>query len=150
MTRSGGEFDLSRFRLRFLQGSRTPPSKGPAANYELSYSGILTWAHKGYLMWKDEGLAAPQAVRDATQAYRSDMDVLGAFINECCIVGEAYNVRSGSLYETYKSWCEENGERPLTQKSLGMKLEERGFAKAKVRGNWERKGIGLKSQRALG
>ncbi len=131
------------FQAQIPPGEQDPTLKGPSGKLRAEHSGILTWAHKGYLMWKDEGLAAPQAVRDATQAYRSDMDVLGAFINECCIVGEAYNVRSGSLYETYKSWCEENGERPLTQKSLGMKLEERGFAKAKVRGNWERKGIGL-------
>lgn len=41
-------------------------------------SGILNWAIEGALLWQQEGLKPPQAVTEATQAYREEMDVLAA------------------------------------------------------------------------
>jgi len=89
-------------------------------------AGILAWAVEGCLEWRREGLQAPEAVRQATGAYRAEMDVLGAFLRECCELGTEYNVAAKDLYGAYKFWCEDNGERPETQRRFGSRLTERG------------------------
>ena len=35
------------------------------------------------------------------------------------------------MYASYKSWCEQAGERPNSQKKLGMLLDEKGFQREK-------------------
>ncbi len=97
--------------------------------------GILRWAVQGCLDWQRDGLVVPEAVRVATAGYRSEMDVVGAFIDECCVVGPNYKVSAAALYDAYKDWCDENGEHPLKKKRLGMQLTERGFEGKKGAGN---------------
>jgi len=89
-------------------------------------AGILAWAVEGCLEWRREGLQAPEEVREATGAYRAEMDVLGAFLRECCELGSEYNVAAKDLYGAYRFWCEDNGERPETQRRFGSRLTERG------------------------
>ena len=46
-------------------------------------SGILNWLLAGYVMWKKEGLSMePEAVREANEEYRMDMDSVGTFVKE--------------------------------------------------------------------
>jgi putative DNA primase/helicase len=89
-------------------------------------SGILAWAVEGCLEWRREGLQEPEEVRRATAGYRSEMDVLGAFLRDCCELGAEHNIAVKDLYGAYKFWCEENGERPETQRRFGSRLTERG------------------------
>jgi putative DNA primase/helicase len=89
--------------------------------------GILAWAVEGCLEWQREGLQAPEEVRRATGEYRAEMDVLGAFLKECCKQGPDENEAAGDLYETYKLWCQDGGERAETQRRFGTQLKERGF-----------------------
>ena len=46
-------------------------------------SGILSWFIQGYAIWRKEGLQEPDAIRDANEEYRMDMDSVGTFINDC-------------------------------------------------------------------
>ena len=46
--------------------------------------GILAWLVEGCLQWQRRGLDAPEAVLKATSAYRSEMDMIGAFLADCC------------------------------------------------------------------
>jgi putative DNA primase/helicase len=87
--------------------------------------GILAWVVRGCLEWRREGLKAPDDVRRATAAYRTEMDVLGAFLQECCIADPESNVAAKDLYAAYKLWCDENGERAETQRRFGARLTER-------------------------
>ena len=87
--------------------------------------GILAWIVRGCLEWRREGLKAPDDVRHATAAYRTEMDVLGAFLQECCIVDPGSDVAAKDLYAAYKLWCDENGERAETQRRFGARLTER-------------------------
>jgi putative DNA primase/helicase len=103
--------------------------------------GILNWAMAGCLQWRFGGLEPPKEVDDATQDYRAEMDVLGDFIAERCILDPGADATAAELYKSYTSWAEENGEkRPLTQRAFGMSLTERGFERGKGTGN---KGIRL-------
>ena len=99
--------------------------------------GILAWAVEGCLAWQQglrDGLGAPDAVRQATEAYRSSMDVLAAWLDDCCVVDKRVRGPAGALYESYKGWCETNGERHLPQRTFGQRLAERGFESVKGTG----------------
>lgn len=105
--------------------------------------GILRWAVEGCILWQQEGLGMPDEVRAATQAYRQEMDVLAQFLAECCVLEPNAKVFAKHLYPAYVKWCEENGERPLTQTAFGTRMAERGFEKVRWGPGWVYRGVGL-------
>ncbi|MBU4487930.1 MAG: DNA primase, partial [Candidatus Omnitrophica bacterium] len=111
--------------------------------------GILQWMIKGCLEWQSEGLGEPREVEDATKAYKTDMDILGEFLDDCCVIDQTVEVTNKALKEAYKNWCQKNGEKELRSKVLSSKLIEKGFKRkenmqvALSRGRgWE--GLGIK------
>jgi putative DNA primase/helicase len=124
--------------------------------------GVLAWIVRGCLAWQREGLQAPEEVRQATQAYRAEMDVLAAFLADCCVRDEYEEAFAGELWGAWKRWCEETGEQAGTQKRFGGRLAERGFLNHRdsrtgrkvwsglsLRPNWEsRAGISLNHSNA--
>lgn len=105
--------------------------------------GILAWAVRGCLAWQERGLGMPDEVKQATEAYREEMDLLADFLAECCITGTDKRASAKQLYEAYCSWCGRNGEHILTQKAFGMRLSERGLERKKTGGVYWWRGIGL-------
>lgn len=89
--------------------------------------GILNWAIQGCLSWQEHGMGMPVSVKQATEQYRSDMDVLATFIEDCCTVWSGGTITSTLMYVAYSGWCTEMGERPASQRGLGLRLKERGF-----------------------
>ena len=89
--------------------------------------GILARAVAGAVEWYRDGLNPPAAVRQATNSYRGEMDTLGDFLAECTTEGEAEHVTKGALFAAYQKWCEDSGERPLSQRQLARRLTERGL-----------------------
>ena len=109
-------------------------------------SGIFNWLLKGYDMWKKEGLLEPEAVRNANEEYRFDMDSISNFINETMIIDatEKCRLTTRELYETYCYWCNKNNERVLSQKGLAMKLQEKGFKRLASNGTRYWLGMGVR------
>lgn len=109
------------------------------------WNGILRWGVEGCMSWQRDGLGMPDAVRAATGAYRSESDVLGAFLADCCTLIPEARAASKDLYRCYSEWCSQGGERPLSQTAFGLRLQERGHRKcrigAKNRRGWA--GVGL-------
>ena len=64
---------------------------------------------------------------DATQAYREEMDVLAAWIADCCVINKLAEAKAADLYASYTGWCEAQGEKPESQRSFGLRLTERGL-----------------------
>ncbi len=95
-------------------------------------SGILAWMVQGCLEWQRIGLQPPDEVKAATNDYRNEMDDIGTFLEECCILVPSVKVAKADLYDAYKKWCEENGETPLTQKKFGGRLTERGVSEGRT------------------
>ncbi len=110
--------------------------------------GILAWAVRGCLNWQRDGLGEPREVREATAGYRAEMDVLGEFIEERCVVNPRARVSAKDLYAAYQQWCSDTGEKPLSQKALGQRLDKRGLDTARVgkSGSRYRIGIGLRGE----
>ena len=129
-----------------VQIPKNEQDKELPAKLNAELPGILNWAIEGCLWWQDNGLNPPQAVEEATQKYRDEMDILGGFIAELCILAPGVSGTAAELYKAYTAWADENGEkRPLTQRAFGMSLTERGFERGKGAANkgiW--RGIGLR------
>jgi len=111
-------------------------------------SGILNWVIEGCLAWQTEGLGIPNEVREATSDYREEMDLLGSFMSERCILNPGHETPASELYAHYKAWCQANDEEPVTSNLFGRLLTERGLSKRKETTGAKRviyKGIGLNS-----
>ena len=87
--------------------------------------GILTWAVRGCLAWRQGGLQAPAAVLDATREYQQDSDTLARFIAAKCVVSPHVRVRAGELFAAYERWCdaERIGEDRLSLRAFGERLK---------------------------
>jgi len=107
------------------------------------FEGILAWAVQGCLDWQRLGLGEPFEVKEAIKSYREEMDTLGAFIADRCIVNPDALIKVARLHELYSSWCSENKEIALSQRRLGVKLVERGYRRKRgSMGVWLWVGIG--------
>jgi putative DNA primase/helicase len=117
-------------RLRLIPfGQTLPPAeqdKQLPQKLTAELSGILRWAVEGCLLWQREGLQAPEEVRKATGQYRSEMDVIGAFLQDECEIAPAHKESFTILYKRYEEWCEEGGERAETRRKFNARLKERG------------------------
>ena len=90
--------------------------------------GILAWMVKGCLDWqKHKALLEPEEVSTETAVYRSEMDILADFLDDCCIVERTAKVAHGDLYQAYEEWCCRNDEEPIAKKMLTIELQSRNF-----------------------
>lgn len=106
--------------------------------------GILTWSVLGCLMWQREGLNPPPEVKAATDTYRAEMDIISAWMDECLVKVPAANTPAAKLYASYKAWCDDNGEQPVSQRRLGQSLTARGFTRQRgTAGAHLYKGLGI-------
>jgi len=137
-------------RIRLIPFTVTIPDdeqdKQLPAKLRAELPGILRWAVQGCLDWQREGLGTPQEVSAATKAYRDSMDVLGAFIDECCAVKDYAKIKASALYAAYEQWCKDNAEQPLVQRNFGLQLSERGYERYRNQGAHWWRGIGLPGQ----
>lgn len=105
--------------------------------------GILAWAVAGCLLWQQNGLRPPERVLAATADYKSESDIIAAFIEENCDVDANYQEPSGKLYTAYKRWCDENGEYAMTNTRFGRELTDRGYQVVRMMTGKVRRGLRL-------
>jgi putative DNA primase/helicase len=101
---------------------------------------ILRWCVDGCLQWQGTGLAPPASVIEATDAYFSDQDTIGQWLEERCDrdAGPMAFTRSSALFDSWKLWCEERNLKPGSINSLSDTLEERGYARKREGGTGQR------------
>ncbi len=99
-------------------------------------SGILNWAVFGCMEWQADGLAEPPEVSAATADYRDSMDVLGQFLDECCVFATAATVKASDVRKRYSDWCLASGEHPINGRRFGDYLTERGVTRRRANGIW--------------
>lgn len=112
------------------------------AKFQPESSGILAWMVRGCLDWQKMRLGTPEEVTDATAEYRDEMDLLGNFINDCCETSRTAEATSKELYDAYLKWAEEIKEKPLSKRSFGASLMERGFVQGRA-AKGARKWVGI-------
>ncbi len=91
--------------------------------------GILAWVVRGCLEWRRRGekLEAPECVLDATAKYRTDSDLVGDWLDTCCLTGDEWVTERKTLYRSYSAWATESGITPMSNIAFGRMLGERGY-----------------------
>jgi putative DNA primase/helicase len=102
-------------------------------------AGILQWAIDGAVKFNDMGCDItdkPEAVKQASTAYRTAEDWVSNFIDECCVPDpdphdESVFVRHDALYRAYHKWAKDSGETYIRSSNA--------FGKALLTGGWRSK-----------
>lgn len=105
--------------------------------------GILNWLIKGCIDWQKHGLKVPKRISNAVSEYKEEMDTLGSWISDCCVVEDGARLQGKDAYKVYRKWSENNGFQPSCSNSFGRKLAER-FDKKRTSSGILYSGIKLK------
>jgi putative DNA primase/helicase len=109
------------------------------------WPGILNWALQGCLEWQKIGLAPPAVVREASEAYFAEQDLIRTWIAERCNVdSNAASAAGSELYQSWKAWAEDAGEHPGSNKAFSNALEECGYRRKHERDGTRFYGVALK------
>jgi putative DNA primase/helicase len=116
-------------------------------------AGILNWALLGCQDYFDlDGLETPAVIQAEIDAYRREQDSISQFIEERCltieqalannpdayIIPAEYRVTNKDLYDSYKQFCQDNGEFLRSHRRLTQNMIERGFKQMNSGGRfWE-------------
>lgn len=109
------------------------------------WTGILNWIVQGAIMWQKEGLEDPEKVKNASRNYRQSMDPLEAFLDECCIAGGSYSIKSRPLYDCYRDWAKKSNEHLMSMTKFGKEMSKK-LPREKKRDGWYYVGIKLKEE----
>lgn len=101
---------------------------------------IFKWILDGCTLWQQEGLKMPLAVLNSVKEYRREMDVISAFLNDCC--QNSGSVAAKTLYACYCNWAESNNEYCLSNTRFGAEISKR-YEKVKTRTGWYYNNISL-------
>lgn len=112
-------------------------------------AGILAWMVEGAAHWYKYQLPDLPEISEATRKYKAEQDWIQPFLAEHTepTTDGKNEIQVNSLYEKYKAWSNEGGEKPVSRKTLSRLLEERGLRNEQSTGDkkyyW--KGLALKS-----
>jgi putative DNA primase/helicase len=104
--------------------------------------GILAWAVRGCMEWQQIGLAEPEEVTRATDAYRSEQDTVGEFIREQCQSHPDLRCLAKFLHNAYQAW---SGDRSMSLREFGDRLRSLGLESKRGNTGYVWHGIGLPS-----
>lgn len=138
------------FKARFYDNDNADaPLSGPFKDKMLMIKlkaelpGILAWAVRGCMDWQKNGLLPPDSIKDATNEYRREMDIIGTFLEDCCLLDDSEaTVSANDLYNVYKNWCEDSGHNPLAKNKFGRRLTDRNIGRSRT--NIEKRYKGIK------
>jgi putative DNA primase/helicase len=120
-----------RRRFRLIPFTVTIPEKerDPELTEKLKteWPQILQWMIEGCSEWQEHGLAAPASVADATREYLASQDVTRNWLSECTTEDVQSEVTASTLFNSWKEWCEANGEYVGSRKSFSQKLMDLGL-----------------------
>lgn len=86
---------------------------------------ILNWAVEGYQEWQRIGLNEPNIIKQQRQDYRTEMDVVELFLEECCIRKNGEREKASDLYNIYKSWAQENSQHLMSNTKFGKEMSNK-------------------------
>ena len=95
-----------------------------AKSLQSENSGILAWLVRGAMSYLKDGLKAPDAVLDATKAYREENDSFSVWIEENCKIDDkSKKVKSSTALKNYNEFCKDQGMDALTAHMFRAKMK---------------------------
>ncbi|MBA4107638.1 MAG: hypothetical protein C0485_18040 [Pirellula sp.] len=125
-------------RLRLIPFNVTIPEEEQdrelSDKLQAELPGILQWMVDGCLQWQASDLHEPPSVTDATAEYQVESDTFASWFAELVVRDNSKELTAAAAYSSYTSWCEANGDHPISKKSLGQRIMENGIGKRKSNG----------------
>lgn len=108
------------------------------------YEGILAWLVRGAMSYLEMGLQPPAIIEEARNEYKSDMDLLAEWIEECCEIGRDKVTTNAALWASWSQFADVRGElRYISNaRTLNKKLEARTYVE-RIKNTYGIKGRGL-------
>ncbi len=105
--------------------------------------GILAWCVRGAIAYQKHGLKPPAAVRKAREDYKSDMDLLAEWLDECCELGPQHVETNARLWTSWEAFAKARGELRFisTSKALGRRLTAKGLEPVRSSGGIRGRGL---------
>jgi len=95
-----------------------------------SKSAILNWLLEGLMLYRCEGLEAPQSILEATSAYRKNTDTVGLFIKDATSKNpKAKILKTSDVFGIYTDWCDDNDVTSVNLKNFIYTFRKSGFVK---------------------
>ena len=115
---------------------------------ELEADAILAWVIAGWADYQARGgLAEPEGVIKATEAYQADSDAVGRFLADCCLINPLMWTSVSDLFDRWSRWAAEDGSDPSNKRAFGDALDKRGHPVTRGTGGKRiRKGLGLAAE----
>ena len=110
-------------------------------------SGILNWAIEGLKkidFYDTNSFKEPEIVKNATNDYFDENDLIKDFLEEKCEIMGNYRVEKMQLYGVYLDYCKENHIRELGKTNFGKRLIEKGVDEMRDMSN--RYWLGIKAK----
>lgn len=126
--KSGGEGFWR--RLRKIDFRKTIPQERRKENLAQLLvaeegAGILNWMVEGAVRITNQGFTEPESIRIATQSYRHEEDHIAKFLDEKVLLVATASATRTAVFNSYRDWCDENGERPISQNQLTREIKAR-------------------------
>lgn len=110
---------------------------------EVEYPKILGWLVKGCLLWQKDGLNPPDIILEESKKYKQGEDIIGDFIEECCIKEPFAEVSASELYNRFVEWYHANhGQKEPNSTIFGKEITQE-FEKSRKSGRVVYHGIRL-------
>lgn len=132
------------FTVTIPEGKRDPAI---LERLEAEGAGILNWCLEGLRRYQENDcrLAPPEKVLAATARFRSESDMVGRFLAQEMKTDPMGTIERTVLYKIYLKWCEDEGEKPVSNRAVIKYLRERGFGERKLGGAMCWMGIRIKN-----
>lgn len=121
-------------RIRPIPMIKTPEKADPGLKEYIfdpdgALPAVLSWAVEGAIKVlgssQKDGLGWCKAVSDAAEMYRKNEDRIALFLEEELVAAAGATITVKQVFQLYRTWSEDRGERPMTQIAFDRKLRER-------------------------
>lgn len=141
--------DAIRRRFHLIAFENKPAVINPHLEEELiqEHGAILGWMIEGCLTWQKERLRAPASVKKATEEYFLSQDIIGQWIEDCCLLNPNFSSGRSDLFANWKKYAEENGAYTGNSRDFAIQMARRGIEPAYGHGGKKiYRGIGIKEE----
>lgn len=115
--------------------------------FKMAGGAVLSWIIEGAkrVIAGDYKIVQPKVVQDAIQKYKENNDWLSHFLDDCCEIDPSYEAKSGEIYNTYRSYCNQMGEYARSTTDFYTAIEAADFTRRKTKKGMLIHGFRLKS-----
>jgi putative DNA primase/helicase len=97
-----------RLRIALFNNKPETPDTELKEKLRAEWPAILRWMIDGCLSWQMNGLQPPDAVTKANQSYFETQDILGRWIEDCCILDPNLQEEPAKLRASFNRWSRDN------------------------------------------